>query len=86
MEGMGLRGARGIFHCSGWSIDPLPESVIDALIADGRIFHCSGAVRVEEPPVSDYVHIFQGTTDSTSGMPLRLLERLLREVLSSFVA
>ena len=62
-------------------IDPLPESVIDELIWIGKIMHCSGAIRVEEPPVSDYIRRFDGTTDSTSGMPLKLLKKLMEQVM-----
>jgi len=57
-----------------------PESVIDEAIANGRVMHCSGAMRCEEPPFSNYIEKFEGTKDSTSGMPLKLLEELLKKV------
>lgn len=57
-----------------------PESTIDEALADGRVMHCSGAMRCEEPPFSNYIEKFEGTKDSTSGMPLKLLEELLKRV------
>jgi septum formation protein len=59
---------------------PIPEAVIDAAIAQGRIMHCAGAMRCEEEPFSNYVERFEGTPDSTSGMPLKLLQKLMGEV------
>ncbi len=59
---------------------PIPEDIISASIADGRVMHCSGAMRCEDEPLSLYVERFEGTKDSTSGMPLVLLKRLIDEV------
>jgi len=60
--------------------DPIPEEVIEEAIAEGRIMSCSGAMRCEDEPLSRYVTRFEGTKDSTSGMPLGLLGRLLEEI------
>lgn len=57
-----------------------PEAVIDEAIAGGRVMHCAGAMRCEEPPFSNYIERMEGTKDSTSGMPLQLLRRLMAEV------
>ena len=56
------------------------EDIIKKAITDGRIMHCSGAMRCEDPPFVDYIAKFEGTKDSTSGMPLVLLNKLLDEI------
>lgn len=60
----------------------IPEEAIDEALKIGRIMHCAGAMRVEDPPFSHYVDHFEGTKDSTSGMPLRLLRSLISKVQS----
>lgn len=60
--------------------NPIPEEAIDEALKIGRIMHCSGAMRCEEPPLNNYVKSFEGTKDSTSGMPLELLKKLIAEV------
>lgn len=60
--------------------NPIPEKVIEQAIEIGRIMHCAGAMRCEEKPFSDYVAKFEGTKDSTSGMPLNLLRQLIQKV------
>lgn len=57
-----------------------PEAVIDQAIKIGRIMYCAGAMRCEEEPFSNYIDRFEGTKDSTSGLPLNLLKRLMEEV------
>jgi septum formation protein len=58
----------------------IPEEVIDAAIKGGVIMHCAGAMRCEDVLFSDYIERFEGTKDSTSGLPLKLLTRLMEEV------
>lgn len=58
----------------------IPESVIDEAIKIGRIMHCAGAMRCEDKPFSDFIERFDGTTDSTSGLPLQLLQSLIKQV------
>ena len=57
----------------------MPENVIDALIEAGRVMHCAGAIRVEDPLLKPFIDTFDGSFDSTSGLPLALLERLIKE-------
>lgn len=59
---------------------PIPETVIDDAIKNGRIMSCAGAMRCEDKPFSDFIEKFEGTKDSTSGMPLDLLERLMKKI------
>lgn len=59
---------------------PIPSAIIKTGIRLGRVMRCSGAMRCEDEPFSDFVKKFVGTKDSTSGMPLKLLKKLLKEV------
>lgn len=58
----------------------IPEEVINLGIKIGRIMHCAGAMRCEDKPFCDYVERFEGTKDSTSGLPLNLLMHLIEKV------
>jgi septum formation protein len=59
---------------------PFSESVIDEAIAIGRVMTCAGAMRNEEAPFCNYIERFEGTKDSTSGMPLKVLTELIKQV------
>ncbi|MFA4954550.1 MAG: Maf family protein [Patescibacteria group bacterium] len=59
---------------------PIPEEVVSEAIAIGRILHCAGAMRCEDQPFNAYVERFEGTEDSTSGMPLKLLKQLFEKI------
>lgn len=58
----------------------IPEEVINEAIKNGRIMHCAGAMRCEEELFSNYIDRFEGTKDSTSGLPLKLLKKLMEEI------
>ena len=58
----------------------IPESAIEEAVSDGRVMHCAGAMRCEDGPLGIFVNHFEGTKDSTSGMPLVLLEKLIKQV------
>ncbi len=60
--------------------NPISESAIEEAIADGRVMHCAGAMRCEDGPLAVYTEHFEGTKDSTSGMPLVLLRKLIEQV------
>ncbi|KAI8922886.1 inosine triphosphate pyrophosphatase-like protein [Entophlyctis helioformis] len=57
----------------------IPDDVVDAVLAKGDIMWCAGGVMVDEPLLFPYLGERQGDLDSIIGMPLRLLDRLLRE-------
>ena len=59
---------------------PISSSVIDKLIAEGRIFHAAGGFIIEDPLLKPFIDHIEGTMDSVSGLPLELTERLMREV------
>ena len=58
----------------------ITDEAIEEAIVDGRCLHCAGAMRCEEPPMKQFVETFEGTEDSTSGLPLALLEKLIHKV------
>jgi len=57
--------------------DEISEQAIDEAIEDGRVMHCAGAMRCEAEPLSRFVSKFDGSPDSTSGLPLKLLKKLI---------
>ncbi len=57
----------------------IPENAIDEALKVGKIMLCAGAMRCEEPPFSQYVERFEGTKDNTTGLPLILLKKLMKE-------
>lgn len=61
-------------------LKPVPDQVIKALIDDGRIFSCAGAIRVEDPLIVPYIASFEGTQDSIMGLNKALTRRLIEEV------
>ena len=58
----------------------ITDEAIEEAITDGRVMHCAGAMRCEDAPLKQFVTKFEGTEDSTSGLPLALLEKLMNEV------
>lgn len=58
---------------------PLPPEVIEERIADGEVFHCAGALRVEDPVLQPYLERIEGDLDSVMGLPKTLTARLIAE-------
>jgi septum formation protein len=70
-----------------WGIDivkvylnPIPENVINKLINEGIIFHCAGALRLEDPLMKPYIKKIEGTEDSLMGLPKTLTKKLINDV------
>lgn len=59
---------------------PLPDEVIEERIADGEVFYCAGALRIEDPVIAPYIERIEGEIDSVMGLPKSLTERLIAEV------
>lgn len=57
-----------------------PEEVIEKLIEEGNIFSQGGAFSIEDPLVKPLVERIEGTPDSIEGLPIKLLERLIKKV------
>lgn len=60
--------------------EEIPEQEITDSLQEGRIMHCAGAIRCEDQPFKSHITQFDGSEDSTSGMPLKLLKQLIEEV------
>ena len=58
---------------------PLPTSVVDAAILDGKIFTSAGAFAIEHPLFSPYVADIDGTRDVIQGLPVAALRALLAD-------
>jgi septum formation protein len=59
---------------------PLPDEVIEERIADGEIFYCAGALRIEDPVIAPYIDRIEGELDSVMGLPKGLTARLIDAV------
>ena len=62
---------------------PLPEYLIDRLIAEGNTMSAAGGFRIEDPVLEPYIEITQGTKDSIMGLPLELTDRLIKQAMSA---
>jgi septum formation protein len=58
----------------------LSDEIIEAIIAEGTIFHCAGGFAVEHPLMEPLVEKIDGELESIMGMPIALTCRLLWEV------
>jgi septum formation protein len=58
---------------------PFPSEVVEQLIQEKNIFSQAGAFSLEDPLVVPYVDHIEGTLDSIEGLPMEILERLLKE-------
>ncbi len=58
----------------------IPDDLIDRLIADGRILISCGSFIVNDPIIDAYVDHIEGTIESIEGLPLDLVQSLLKEV------
>lgn len=56
----------------------MEPDVVDALVREGRVMRCAGALMVEHPLVAPRILRMDGALDSVQGLPKALLLRLLR--------
>jgi septum formation protein len=61
---------------------PMPESMITEFIQNGDPYGRAGGFAVQLPIFHPYIEKMEGTVESMMGMPLHLLEKLLKEVQS----
>lgn len=59
---------------------PFPEEVIEKLIGEGNIFSQAGAFSIEDPLIAPFVERIEGTVDSIEGLPIAILERLIKSI------
>jgi septum formation protein len=71
--------AKGIDIAKIW-FKPIPEDVVDKIIAKGDIYRVSGGLDADDPLVRPFVVKREGTIDSILGLPKELTKRLLKEV------
>jgi len=60
-------------------LHPLPEDVIEQLIAEGNVFSWAGAYALIDPLIIPYIDRIEGSIDSAEGLPRELTERFLKE-------
>ena len=60
---------------------PIPENVINQVIDEGRVMHTTGAFMSEDPLLMPYIKHIEGSADSVIGLPLKLTERLMKQVM-----
>jgi septum formation protein len=58
----------------------IPEDVIDTLIEEGDVLHCSGGLKAEHPLLQDSIVSQIGSDESLQGVPVELIKRLMKEV------
>lgn len=56
---------------------PIPDDVVDKLIAKGDIMYCCGGFMIDDPLLFPYLGEREGDEDSIIGMPLALLRDLI---------
>ena len=59
---------------------PMPDLIIDKLIADGAVLRSAGAFVIENPIMAPYVDRLEGAPDSIMGLPLDLTFKLIQRV------
>ncbi len=59
---------------------PIPEEIIDKLIAKGDVLRSSGGFVSEDPLLEPYIARVEGTMDSIMGLPKKLTQRLIQKV------
>jgi septum formation protein len=73
--------AEGIDICKVY-FSPLPREVVEEFILNGDPFSKAGGFSIQYPALRQHIHKVEGTSESITGMPLHLLEKLLAQVSS----
>ncbi len=60
--------------------EQLPDEVVDQIIKKGHVLHCAGGIQLEDPLIKPYIKYSEATEDQLRGMPLRLFQKLLAEL------
>lgn len=58
---------------------PFPPSIVEDFIKSGEAFLLAGGFTLRHPLIEPYVEKIEGTEDSVIGLPLHLLEELLKK-------
>ena len=60
---------------------PMPDELIKEMIEKGNVMNAAGAFLVQDPYSEPFIDKIEGTRDSLSGLPIKLLEKLIKEVI-----
>jgi len=71
----------GIDHAKVWFY-PIPDTLTEELIKEGRIFTTAGGFLIEDPKFKPCIKHIEGTMKSVLGLPAELMKRLLKKVSS----
>lgn len=58
----------------------IPDELIEQLIKDGRVLISCGSFITSDPIIDPYIHHIEGTLDSLEGLPVNLVQSLLKQV------
>lgn len=61
--------------------NPIPENIVSEYIATGDPFYNAGGFTHEHPLLSDYINRIEGESESITGLPKKLTEKLLGQVI-----
>jgi septum formation protein len=73
---------QGIDRATVW-FRPIPEAVIDRVIAHGEVFAYAGGFSITDPLLSAYIERVDGTAESVIGLPTALTGQLLRAAMAA---
>lgn len=65
--------------CTQVHIRPIPDDIIQAMVTEGFVFHCAGALMVEHPMVAPYIERIEGTVDGVMGIDKSVAVRMMAE-------
>lgn len=76
-----LTGAsvEGVDVAKQW-FKPIPEAVMEQLIAKGDVMYCCGGFIVDDPLIQPYLGPREGDEDSIIGLPMALTLRLMKQL------
>ncbi len=61
----------------------IPDSIIDILLEKADVMNMSGALNIDDSLIVPYIDHIEGERDSVIGLPIKLLERLLSQLLNN---
>lgn len=57
----------------------IPSEIVDQIVAGDVVYTCCGGFSVDDPVMGAWVHSIEGGVDGVMGMPLGLLEELVKQ-------
>ncbi len=64
--------------CTAVYFNEIPDLAIQQMLDQGAVMHTAGALIIEDPLVAPHVQKIEGDLDSVIGLPMKLLERLIK--------